>query len=291
MEYLLKFRNFAQEIFSPNTVDAYLRDIRHYFKFMLDYTGSEDFKITDCDRLSIRSYLAFLHRNRYQSSTINRRVASLESFFEFMKRIKAVARNPALNLPRPKMKKGLPPFIGEKELGKLLDDFPVSNPVQLRDRAVVELFYGGGLRLAELIGLKLNDFEGGNFVRVMGKGSKERLVPLGKRAVDALQDYLSVRNRLLKDRRSDYLFISGRGNRLERRSVQRMIKRRLESISGEISPHSLRHAFATHLLRGGAEMRAVQELLGHESLTSTQIYTHLCPQDLQNAYKQAHPRA
>ncbi len=286
-----KFKDFASEVYSPNTVSSYLFDLRDYCRFMIDYKGIDELKIEICDRLSIRSYLANLHRRNYQSSSITRRIASLSCFFDYLKRYGIIEYNPARDLPHPKKAQSLPPMIGEEQLNRIMDALPSENAVQKRDRAVMELFYGGGLRLAELINLKINDFEGGNFIRVLGKGSKERLAPLGRRAIEALNDYLPARQEILKNKFSEYLFVSGRGNHMERRYIQRMVKRNLEAVSGELSPHSLRHAFATHLLRKGAELPVIQELLGHQNLTATQIYTHFVPSDLLNIYKSAHPRA
>lgn len=285
------FSQFLDECYSHNTAESYRRDLKDYFKFMLDYTGEEKFNIDRLDRLSIRSYIASLHRAGRSSSTIHRRIASLTCFFDFLRRHGQIAKNPVQGLPRPRLKKGLPPFISESELEKILDALPYQTPIEKRDRALMEVFYGGGLRLAEIIGLKLGDFDGGGFVRVMGKGSKERLTPLGKRAVSALADYLRARNELLGKGHTDALFVSPRGNQMSRRDIQMRVKRMLGAISGSLSPHSLRHAFATHMMRRGADLRAIQELLGHADLTATQVYTHFCPQDLKDIYTRTHPRA
>jgi integrase/recombinase XerC len=268
-----------------------LRDNRDFYQFLLGYLGRDNPQIEELDRLCVRSYIAFLHRKGRSSATIHRRMAALNCFFEFLRRHKLITRNPIRGLPRPKLRKGLPPFIGEKELGRILDQLPSETAVEKRDRAMMELFYGGGLRLSELIGLSLKDLEAGNILRVMGKGSKERLVPLGRRALTALQDYLHHRSKIASNDASSALFINSRGHKLERRFVQLKVKILLKSISGNMSPHDLRHAFATHLMRRGADLRAIQELLGHKNLTATQIYTHLCPQDLRNIYIRTHPRA
>lgn len=285
------FQEFLHECYSDNTAESYFRDLRDYHRFLLDYTGREELALEDLNRLSVRSYLASLHRAGKSSATIHRRIESLNCFFDFLRRYEVIDNNPVRGLPRPRLKKGLPPFMGEEELGRLIDQIPVETVVEKRDRVMMELFYGTGLRLSELINLTVNDFEGGTFLRVLGKGEKERLMPLGRRAIEALGDYMSSRPELSKTEPSEILFLNSRGNRLDRRYVQRRVKQLLSSISGDLSPHALRHAFATHMMRRGAELRAIQELLGHENLTATQIYTHLCPQDLKEIYSRTHPRA
>ncbi len=285
------FDRFLDECYSPRTADSYRRDLKDYLKFMVDYAGTEALEIGLCDRLSVRSYIGSLHRSGRSSATIHRRIAALTCFFDFLRRHKFIDKNPVLGLPRPKLKKGLPPFIEEADLERILDSLPSETAGEKRDRAMMEVFYGGGLRLAELIALRLTDFDQEGFLRVMGKGSKERLTPLGKRAVEALREYLKVRGELLSNRYSEALFVSSRGVSMSPRSIQMRVKRILDSISGNLSPHSLRHAFATHMMRRGADLRAIQELLGHENLTATQIYTHFCPEDLKDIYSRTHPRA
>jgi len=286
-----QYNEYLDSCYSPNTVQAYHRDVLDYCSFLIGYLGDENPEIIELNRLSVRHYIASLHRDGKSSSTIHRRIASLSSFFEFLRRRGIVENNPARGLARPKLQQGLPPFIEEKALGRILDSLPDETKVEIRDRAMIELFYGAGLRLAELIQLKLRDFEGGGFIRVIGKGSKERIIPIGKRAAEALENYLQIRKQLLNNENHDYLFLNNRGNKLDRRYVQRRIKQLLNSISNDISPHDLRHAFATHMMRNGADLRAIQELLGHANLTATQIYTHLCPSDLKKIYSQTHPRA
>ncbi|NQS99283.1 MAG: tyrosine-type recombinase/integrase [candidate division Zixibacteria bacterium] len=285
------FSEFLKNCYAPNTAVSYLRDIRDFHRFIIDYLGVDSPRINQLDRLSVRHYIARLHLDGKKSSTINRRIASLNCFFEFLRRRQIIPKNPLHGIPRPKKKQGLPPFIGEKKLGRLLDELPAGTPSEKRDRAIMELFYGGGIRLAELIALKVQDFEGGSFLRVMGKGSKERLIPLGSRAVNALQDYLKSRETISARIKSQVLFINSRGSPLDKRYVQREVKSLLSGIRSDLSPHILRHAFATHMMRNGADLRAIQELLGHQNLTATQIYTHFCPQDLKEIFSRTHPRA
>ena len=286
-----EFDQYAQSCYSPHTSQAYHRDIFDYLSFLIDYLAKNEPELGDIDRLSIRHYIASLHRTGKSSATIHRRIASLNNFFEFLRRRGRIDKNPARGVARPKLKSGLPPFISEDDLGKILDGLPHNTFIQKRDRAMLEVFYGSGLRLAELIGLKSKDFEGGSFLRVLGKRNKQRIVPLGKRALEALREYIASRQELNLPFPDALLFVSRRGKRLERRYIQRRVKSALESLSSEFSPHDLRHAFATHMMRRGADLRAIQELLGHANLTSTQIYTHLCPTDLQEVYSRAHPRA
>lgn len=290
-EYIGQFDEFVKSAYSGNTVNAYHRDVFDYMNFLIDYLGKDEPEMAELDRLSVRHYIASLHRAGNSSATIHRHIASLANFFEFLRRRGAVEKNPVRGLARPKLKMGLPPFVGEKELGEIMDRLPRSTPLEKRNRAVFEVFYGAGLRLSELIELKLQDLGSDGFIRVLGKRSKERLSPLGDRAMQAVREYLAVRDEIMHGKSSVYLFVSSRGNHLERRFVQRMVKDALESLSGELSPHDLRHAFATHMMRRGADMRAIQELLGHTALTATQIYTHLCPNDLKDIYGKAHPRA
>lgn len=288
---LAEYDNYTESCYSDNTSSAYHRDVLDYMTFMIDYLGKDSPGIRDLDRLSIRHYISSLHRGGKSGSTIHRRIASLTNFFEYLRRHGKIDKNPVRGISRPRLKSGLPPFISETELGEILDSLPQESPIEKRDKAMMEIFYGCGLRLSELINLNLADFEANRFLRVLGKGSKERIVPLGDRAIEALRNYLTDRGVLLGDRANKRTFISSRGNKLEKRYVQRRVKKLLESISSDLSPHDLRHAFATHLMRNGADLRAIQELLGHENLTATQIYTHLCPNDLKEIYTRAHPRA
>jgi len=285
------FGEYISEAYSANTAQAYYHDVKDYLGFLHGYTGRDEIGVEDLNRISVRSYLAQLHRAGKSPATIHRRIEALRCFFDYLRRHRLLVSNPVKSVPRPKLKMGLPPFIGEEELGRALDALPAQTPLEKRDRAMMELFYGTGIRLSELIGLKLADFEAGTLLRVMGKGSKERILPLGKRAISALQDYLSVRGEFCRERHSSHLFLSSRGNPLDRSNIEKRVAKLLHSLAGDLSPHDLRHAFATHLMRRGAELRAVQELLGHENLTATQIYTHLCPQDLKEAYSRTHPRA
>jgi site-specific recombinase XerD len=285
------FTEYVSNSYAPNTARSYLRDIRDFYTFLIEYLSQDQPDIVKVDRLCVRHYIAYLHRRGRNSSTIHRRIASLNNLFEFFLRHRLIEHNPVRGIVRPKLKKGLPPYISEKDWGELLDTLPCDTPAQKRDKAMMELFYSGGLRLSELIGLKVVDLQNDNVLRIMGKGSKERIVPLGVSAVGALSEYLKVRPELTRLADKGSLFINSRGNQMDERFVQRRVKSLLSAIAGDYSPHDLRHAFATHLLRRGAELRAIQELLGHTDLTTTQIYTHLCPQDLKEIYHKTHPRA
>jgi len=206
---------------------------------MLGYLGREEMKLEDLDRRAIRSYLASLHKNKKRPATIHRRMESLNSFFDFMRRHEFIKINPVKALPRPKLGKGLPPFIPEVELGKILDTLPTETYIQIREKAMMELFYGAGLRLSEMLTLKLENLENYSQNRVMGKGSKERIVPLGNSAVQALKNYLRIRSTISKTTNNNIFFISIRGNPLDRSNVQKRVNKLLESISGDLSPHDL----------------------------------------------------
>ena len=290
-EHINLFVESLQGSYSPYTIQSYTNDIRQYQKFLLGQIEGESLSLNDLDRMSVRRYTVSLYHQGKRPGTIHRKIASLSSFFEFLRRHNVIDKNPVRGITRPKLLQTKPTYIQEKELGKLLDNLPADTPVQKRDRAMMELFYGCGLRLSELLALTINDFEGGNYIHIIGKGDKERFVPLGKRALSALADYLQARNNILSGVQSEWLFVNSKGNRLDRRFVQRKVKQLLSSISAQLSPHSLRHAFATHMMRKGADLRVIQELLGHENLTATQIYTHYCPQDLQEVFEKTHPRA
>lgn len=245
-------------------------------------------KIEDVDRLAIRKYLSFLHRKNKKSS-IARKVSTLRSFYKYLMREKIVSSNPAKNVATPKAEKPLPTALTVDEAFRLMES-PMEKE-QLRDRAILELLYSSGLRVSELVGLDGNhlDQELG-IVKVMGKGRKERIVPVGKKAMEALKTYLEDRGHL---EANAPVFVNTRGGRLTSRSVGRLVKKytRHSGVFRKISPHSLRHTFATHLLDAGADIREIQEMLGHASLSTTQRYTHISLGKLMEVYDKAHPRS
>lgn len=245
----------------------------------------------DVDRLLIRSFLARLHRAGLKKSSAARKLASLRTFFRYLCREGVLARNPARALLSPRVERRIPAHLEETEIDRFLDA-PGDGDAALRARAILELLYATGIRCAELVGLDAAEVDlQARMARVLGKGRKERIVPFGNKAAAALRAYLPARARARP--RSDALFVNARGGRLTDRSVRQIVAVRVRQVAlaRRISPHTLRHSFATHLLERGADLRAIQELLGHASLSTTQRYTHVNARHLLEIYKKAHPRA
>lgn len=280
---------------SPFTLDAYARDVQCFLDFLRRRSGDEPIP-SRTSHLEIRAYLAELQRARYSRRTIARRLAAVRSFFAFLCRAGRLDANPARGISAPKLGRPLPRFLHEHDVADLIESPDASSRLGMRDRAILETVYGAGLRVGELVGLNLHDVDlVHGFVRAFGKGGRERVVPIGARACEAIREYLErARPGLLGDRPDPgALFLNRAGSRLSTRAVQLMVDRyiRKTSIDKKVSPHVLRHSFATHLLDHGADLRAVQELLGHVSISTTQIYTHVTRERLRRVYDSAHPRA
>ncbi len=280
---------------SPHTLKSYREDLETF----ADYLREEDGSCPDPTTLTtveLRSYLAAMHDAGYAKTSIARKLASLRSFYRFAQREGWIDNNPAKALRNPRKARKLPHFLSTTEIGKLLGAPASDKTMGLRDRAILETLYSAGLRVSELVDLNDGDldFEQG-IVRVRGKGRKERLAPLGSYALKALQAWLAKRQLAADETpgRKAPVFVNRFGTRLTSRSVGRMLEKHLKQagLDNRTSPHTLRHSFATHLLDGGADIRSVQELLGHKSLVTTQIYTHLSTSNLRAAYEKAHPRA
>ncbi len=282
---------------SPHTCRNYLRDLEQFEAFLKSsgtpLSPQGEVAIDKVDRLVIRKYLSFLHRKNRKSS-IARKLSTLRSFLKYLVREQIVSSNPAKPVSTPKVEKLLPTVLTVDEAFRLVElplKLAKSREVKLRDRALLELLYSSGIRVSELVGLNRNrvDFELG-IVKVMGKGRKERIVPVGTKAIEALIAYSEAR-KTMEDEAP--LFVNSRGGRLTARSVARVVKKRARDsgIFRKISPHSLRHTFATHLLDAGADLREIQEMLGHVSLSTTQRYTHLTVGKLMEVYDKAHPRS
>jgi len=276
---------------SVHTIAAYERDLRQ----LQEYLKEREVRWDKAGNVVLRGFLATLHEKKLKKSSIGRKLAAVRSFYEFCLRKKWIAENPARILSTPKQDKRVPSFLSEEEIAGLLDLPGTSRPIDLRDRAILELCYATGTRVSELVGIELGDVHfGERLIRVRGKGKKERLVPFGRKAVEALQAWLAARPLLVQDRMGEpAVFVNYRGGRLTTRSVQRMVQAyiRRTAVSRRISPHSLRHSFASHLLGRGADLRVIQELLGHESLATTQKYTHVDLRQLLAVYKKSHPRS
>jgi integrase/recombinase XerC len=255
--------------------------------------------IAQIDHITIREYLATLYRERRKKTSIARKLATLRTFFKYLCREQVVEMNPARLVSSPRLEKKLPKALSIDDVIKFIETPESDTALGKRDRAILELLYATGMRVAELTGLNLADVDfRHDSVLVRGKGRKERIVPFGSKAKQAIQTYLSVRGELLieasEERRDPMaLFLNYQGTRITTRSVGRMIDKyvREAAMAGEVSPHSLRHSFATHLLSAGADLRAIQELLGHARLSTTQIYTHVSPEKLMEVYDKAHPKA
>jgi integrase/recombinase XerC len=275
---------------SPHTIRAYGEDLAQFQLYLREALGRAP-RPRDVDHLLIRGFLARLHSEGKSKASAARKLATLRTFFRYLAREGILTRNPARALVSPRLERRLPPHLSEAEVAAILA-VPGDQDSSLRARAILELLYATGIRCGELVGLDLDalDMPGG-LVRVLGKGSKERIVPFGGRARDALRQYLPARARTRP--RTPALFLNTRGGRLTDRSVRNILKERLLAVAlrQRISPHSLRHAFATHLLERGADLRAIQELLGHASLSTTQRYTHVDTRYILAIYRKTHPRA
>jgi integrase/recombinase XerC len=277
---------------SPHTLRAYLADLAE-FEGHLATSGSD---IRAATHQIIRAHLAALAVNRKASSRA-RKLASIKALYRYLVRQKLLPTSPAKAVRTPKLPQPLPKVLPVDEAFALMESPAANTPLELRDRAILEVLYGGGLRISELCSLSLSDWDReGRVVRVMGKNSRERLCPVNPKAASALEAYLPRRGELLAKGRtadSSALFVNYRGGRLRARSVARHFDRYVRrcGLLRKISPHALRHSFATHLLAGGADVRTIQELLGHASLSTTQRYTHVSWERLQEVYDKAHPRA
>jgi len=277
---------------SPNTLEAYSRDLLQYFQF-LESQGVSDLAQTHSDTLY--DYLGTLRSRKLSSRTQARTLSALKSFYRFLQEEDQRKDNPALPLQGPKPKRSLPKTLSELEVETLLHQPKGEAPRGLRDIAMLEVLYATGLRVSELTGLTLNQLElEAKLIRTMGKGSKERLVPIGRTACQRLLEYLQKgRPRLIKDSRSSWVFVNNRGNRLSRQGFWKILRQygHQAGITKTISPHTLRHSFATHLLEGGADLRSIQTMLGHADISTTQIYTLVTPEHLREAYRRFHHRA
>jgi integrase/recombinase XerC len=245
---------------------------------------------------SVRSYLSLLNEKQYSKATIARKLATLRSFYKFLVKRNHVSSNPVVSIRTPKQEKKLPRFLEYEEVKKLLSTPPVNTWLGARDRAILETLYSTGIRVSELVALNMDDIDFlGEVVHVRGKGKKERITPIGSSALQVIQHYMEYRNKRAQSNGnfdSKVLFVNKHGRRLSTRSVRRKMDKylKMSGLDPDISPHTLRHSFATHMLNNGADLRSVQELLGHQSLSTTQIYTHLTTTRLKEVYDNAHPR-
>ncbi|MBF0504572.1 MAG: tyrosine recombinase XerC [Candidatus Omnitrophica bacterium] len=285
LRYLDKFFTYleVEKNYSKHTALNYRIDLEEFMVF-LEKTSFEDVRYSD-----LRRFLAQLKGRNLKPRTLARKLSSLRSFFKFLQREKIIQANPAKLLVTPKLDKPLPHFMSEEEAVIIIEAPNNKKSASLRDRAILETLYSTGIRVSELVGLNVEDVDFiSNIIKVMGKGKKERMVPIGDKALNALKEYLDQCQRDNK-----FVFVNKNGTRLTDRSVRNIINKYIlqQAVSQHVSPHMFRHSFATHLLNHGADLRSVQELLGHVNLSTTQIYTHLTTEKLKKVYDQAHPRA
>lgn len=285
----------SERRYSDHTIQAYRADLNQFLDYLVQTRkGAAIPSPESVARGEIRSYFGELMRHGMSRRSVSRKLASLRAFYGFLMATGAVQKNPTATLQSPKLERRLPEFLREEEIFEALKGIGQETSIALRDRAMIELFYGTGIRLSELVGLDMPDvdLEAGT-VWVLGKGGKERRIPLGRNAAGTVKRYLTVRCEFQPGQGEEALFLSSRGGRISKRGVQRRVERWLSKVSEKkkLSPHLLRHSFATHLLDRGADLEAVKELLGHASLSTTQVYTHLTMDRLRKVYRQSHPRA
>ncbi|OLS36037.1 site-specific tyrosine recombinase XerD [Alkalihalophilus pseudofirmus] len=277
---------------AENTIQSYRRDLLNYAKFLQNVIDIQTFK--DVTRHMIVDYLFFLKEQGRAEATIARTIASIRAFHQFLLREKLSEQDPSVHLDIPKASKRLPKVLSLEEVEALLT-ISGQDHLSIRNRAMMETLYATGMRVSELINLKLTDTHlSMGFVRCIGKGNKERIIPLGQQATKALQLYLEqARSTMLKKNRHEYVFVNHYGRPLTRQGFWKIVKKLAEAakIEKALTPHTLRHSFATHLLENGADLRAVQEMLGHVDISTTQIYTHVTKTRMKDVYAQYHPRA
>lgn len=278
---------------SKNTTENYVSDITQYCNYLTKYrniTEPENITIED-----VRSYLSSLKRNHISPSSQSRKLSAMKSFHKFLMLEKYVTKNVAKLVQNPKQEKKLPSVLSVEEVDNLLNCLSTDTPLELRNKTMIELTYSSGLRVSELINLKISDLHLQNgFIQIFGKGNKERIVPVGEEAIVLINEYLETARLLFVNNKSkDYVFLTRLGSKMTRQMFFEIIKEKskLAGITKDVSPHKLRHSFASHLLERGIDLRLIQELLGHESISTTEIYTHINNTRLKNIYLNAHPRA
>ncbi len=287
--YIDKFKTYLtiEKNASPHTITNYISDLE-------DFTsGISDKKIEDIDYLALRKYLAGLKLRNLSKRTTARKLSTIRTFFKFLYRDGYIKTNPATSVATPKLDKKLPIFLDEKKVVKFITSPPDKDISGLRDRAILETLYSAGIRVSELVNLNLSDIDFiSGILKVLGKGRIERLTPIGDKALSAIRRYIGERFEHNREKQSA-VFLNKFGRRITDRSIRRIVDKyiKVAAIRQKISPHSLRHSFATHLLNSGADLRSVQELLGHKNLSTTQIYTHVSQERLKAVYDKAHPRA
>jgi integrase/recombinase XerC len=303
-EYLSRFGDHLkyERNVSAHTLRNYMSDLEQFYDYLcpVDANGNRRFiEVRQIDHITIREYLAKLYSEKRKKTSIARKLATLRTFFKFLCREQVLEMNPARLVSSPRLEKKLPKVLSVDDVIRFIETPDTETVLGKRDRAILELLYATGIRVAELAGINLDDIDFKHeSIRVRGKRRKERIVPFGSKAKEALQDYLGVRGELLVEAPEDQrdpmaLFMNYQGTRITTRSVGRMLDKYVTecAMAHDISPHSLRHSFATHLLSAGADLRSIQELLGHARLSTTQIYTQVSMEKLMEVYDKAHPKA
>ena len=289
---ILEFVNYLnyERHLSNNTVLNYQLDLDNYFS----YVKKNNINYITITKDEIREYLKYMDTIKLKNKSISRHLSSLRMFYDYLLEKNIVERNVFKSIKSPKKERKLPNYLDYEDLDILLNAFDLNKPLELRNKLIIEMFYSTGVRVSELVNIKLNDF---NFsdksLKVFGKGSKERMVYFGDYVIELYNKYIIIRDKLLKGKKSEYLFINNKGDNLTVSGVTNMLNMILKkvSIKNDISPHTLRHTFATHMLNSGADLKSVQELLGHSSLSTTSIYTHISNERLRSVYLQTHPQA
>jgi integrase/recombinase XerD len=293
-DHLQSFMHYltVEKGLSKNTLESYKRDLKQFITYLKQIHPG---KIEETSRQNIVSYLMGLRVQGKATSTISRNMASIRAFYQFLIKDQIITSDPSIHLETPKIERRLPKVLSIAEVEELLQTPQSSTSFGQRDRAMLELLYATGIRVSELISLTIEDVHlQMGFVKCLGKGSKERIIPLGRVAIQSLEQYIQVgRHRLNKSKRSKALFLNHHGNPISRQGFWKIIKKHAKDagINKEITPHTVRHSFATHLLENGADLRSVQEMLGHSDISTTQIYTHVTKTRLKDVYSKAHPRA
>ena len=279
---------------STNSITSYKTDLERYINFL--YDGESIRELDSIRQIHIRNFIRFLNDQNLSSSTINRSFSSIRSYHKYLSYEKKITHNPTQLLESPKISKKLPKVLSVQEINEIINSVKVENSMGYRDKAILETLYSAGLRVSELCSLEMNNilFDSA-MLRVVGKGNKERYVPLGDKAIKLINDYCKYIRSALVDKKKSHgnVFLSKNGKQLTRMTIFNIMKKwaRISGINKDISPHTFRHSFATHLLEGGADLRAVQEMLGHSDISTTQIYTHLDNEYLKEVHRTFHPRA
>lgn len=277
---------------SENTIDAYLRDITQYIGFLDKYRKIK--RVDQITKTDILAYLKSLKNRNLSAKSTSRKLSSIKGFHQFLLLEKETSEDVSSAIEAPKIERNLPDVLSVDEVIRLIEHVKGTEPLDLRNLALLELIYGSGLRVSELLNLKISDIHlTASYVKILGKGSKERQVPLGQMSVLALREYLTKGRPYLLKIENNYLFLNQYGNKLSRQGFFKLLKKIAKdtNITKEVSPHTLRHSFATHLLEAGIDLRTLQELLGHEDISTTQVYTHISQKHIKESYLEAHPRA